>query len=58
MNILRVGQIASTTLGAERAGTVTVKPGGKLTIDAQGITENNVGTGILTSAGTTREAGH
>ena len=53
MNILRVGQIASTTLGAERGGTVTVKPGGKLTIDARGMTENNVGTGILTSAGTT-----
>jgi len=57
MNILRVGQIASTTLGAGRAGTVTVKPGGKLTIDAQGMTENedgeDIGTGILTSAGTT-----
>ena len=39
MNILRVGQIASTTLGAERGGTVTVKPGGKLTIDARGMTK-------------------
>ncbi|MGH8458709.1 MAG: hypothetical protein ACRESV_05110, partial [Nevskiales bacterium] len=53
MSILRVGQIASTTLGEKRAGTVTVKPGRKLTIDAQGITENNVLTGIGTSAGTT-----
>ena len=53
MKILRVGRIASLTRGAGRAGTVTVKPGGKLTIDARGFTENNIGTGILTSAGAT-----
>jgi hypothetical protein len=53
IKILRVGQIASATKGAERAGTVTVKPGGKLTIDARGMTKKNVVTGILTSAGTT-----
>jgi hypothetical protein len=54
MAISRFGQIASTTKGAGDAGTVTVKSGGKLTIDAKGITQSrgdDVLTGIVTGAG-------
>jgi len=55
MAISRFGQIASTTKSAGDAGTVTVKSGGNLTIDAKGITQSkgeDVLTGIVTGAGT------
>ncbi|MBA3493646.1 MAG: filamentous hemagglutinin N-terminal domain-containing protein, partial [Gammaproteobacteria bacterium] len=51
MAISRFGQIASTTKGAGDAGTVTVKSGGNLTIDAKGVTQSRVLTGIVTGAG-------